>query len=78
MISFFTTHSADSTSQHNSLWKWILMPQSYYNRGGQRKSGLYTTKYPYSSTMQFPFNNGYQSSFNPYNWKSNRNAYYNR
>ena len=83
--------SADASSHHNSLWKWILMPSSYYsnNRGkvsSTTSSGSPTTRYPYSTRMNYPYNNGYFSSYNPSYNPSNPysrkyykgNTYYNR
>ena len=74
----YNQFSADSSSHHQSLWEWILMPQSYYNRGNTISSPSSSTKYPFSTTLRYPYNNLYYSSYNPYITNPNRNTFYNR
>ena len=70
--------SADSSAHHQSLWQWILRPQSYYHRGNRgTKSPLRkTTRYPYAPTLRYQYGtNPYYSAFNPYSNNIKRKTY---
>ena len=82
IISLILLHfSADSSSQHQSWWKWMLMPKPFYsNSGGSRRTSYSpTTQYPFTSSYQYPRGsmNGYFSSYQPYN-RNPSNSYYTR